>query len=177
MRIISGSLKGRRILAPKKLPVRPTTDRSKEALFNILTNMVTFNEIRVLDLFSGTGNISYEFGSRGVSELVAVDQNKFCVRFIEETSNKFGLNFEVINQNVFKFLQKQNQSFDVIFADPPYDLPHSDFKKIADIIFEGNWLKEEGILVLEHSKEYNFEEHPNFESSRNYGSNTFSFFE
>lgn len=112
MRIISGSLKGRRILAPKKLPVRPTTDRSKEALFNILTNWVTFNEIRVLDLFSGTGNISYEFGSRGVTEIVAVDQNKYCTHFIEETSSKFGLNFEVINQNVFKFLEKQNQNFD-----------------------------------------------------------------
>ena len=120
MRIISGSLKGRRILAPKKLPVRPTTDRSKEALFNILTNWVTFNEIRVLDLFSGTGNISYEFGSRGVSELVAVDQNKFCVRFIEETSNKFGLNFEVINQNVFKGKDKcfcfLNKNISIIYV-------------------------------------------------------------
>ena len=79
MRIISGSLKGRRITAPKKLPVRPTTDRSKEALFNILTNWVEFSEIRVLDLFSGTGNISYEFGSRGVNDIVAVDQNNRCL--------------------------------------------------------------------------------------------------
>lgn len=177
MRIISGSLKGRRILAPKKLPVRPTTDRSKEALFNILTNWVTFNEIKVLDLFSGTGNISYEFGSRGVKEIVAVDQNKYCTLFIEETSTKFGLNIEIINQNVFKFLQKSHQNFDVIFADPPYNLPHSYFEKIVDLIFQGKQLKEEGMLILEHSKEYNFEEHPNFESSRNYGSNTFSFFE
>jgi 16S rRNA (guanine(966)-N(2))-methyltransferase RsmD len=177
MRIISGSLKGCRILAPKKLPVRPTTDRSKEALFNILTNWVTFNEIKILDLFSGTGNISYEFGSRGVKEIVAVDQNKYCTRFIEETSTKFGLNIEIINQNVFKFLQKPHQNFDVIFADPPYDLPHSDFEKIVDLIFQGKQLKEEGMLILEHSKEYKFEEHPNFESSRNYGSNTFSFFE
>ncbi|MGB2153709.1 MAG: RsmD family RNA methyltransferase, partial [Flavobacteriaceae bacterium] len=96
---------------------------------------------------------------------------------IEETSSKFGLNFEVINQNVFKFLEKQNQNFDIIFADPPYDLPYSEFKKITNLIFDGKWLKKEGILILEHSKEYNFEEHPNFESSRNYGSNSFSFFE
>lgn len=96
MRIISGTLKGRRITAPKKLPVRPTTDRSKEALFNILTNWVTFNEIRVLDLFSGTGNISYEFVSRGVEDIVSVDQNKFCARFIEQTSAELNLNIDVI---------------------------------------------------------------------------------
>ena len=88
MRIISGLLKGRRIIAPKKLPVRPTTDRSKEALFNILNNGYDFSEIRILDLFSGTGNISYEFGSRGVDDIVAVDRNKHCTRFIKETSNK-----------------------------------------------------------------------------------------
>ena len=123
MRIISGSLKGRRITAPKKLPVRPTTDRSKEALFNILNNWVEFSEIRVLDLFSGTGNISYEFGSRGVSDIVAVDQNKYCTRFIEETSTHFNLNVAVVCKNVFDYLKKPHQSFDVVFADPPYDLP------------------------------------------------------
>jgi len=123
MRIISGSLKGRRITAPKKLPVRPTTDRSKEALFNILNNWVEFSEIRVLDLFSGTGNISYEFGSRGVSNIVAVDQNKYCTRFIEETSTHFNLNVAVVCKNVFDYLKKPHQSFDVVFADPPYDLP------------------------------------------------------
>jgi 16S rRNA (guanine(966)-N(2))-methyltransferase RsmD len=121
MRIISGSLKGRRITAPKKLPVRPTTDRSKEALFNILTNWYEFSEIRVLDLFSGTGNISYEFGSRGVQDIVAVDQNKHCSRFIEQTATALGLNIDVVCKNTFDFLSKPHQSFDVIFADPPYD--------------------------------------------------------
>ena len=177
MRIISGSLKGRRITAPKKLPVRPTTDRSKEALFNILNNWVEFSEIRVLDLFSGTGNISYEFGSRGVGDIVAVDQNKYCTRFIEETSTHFNLNVAVVCKNVFDYLKKPHQSFDVVFADPPYDLPEEEFLKLITLVFEGNWLKEGGQLVVEHSKQYKLDEHPNFESSRNYGSNTFSFFE
>ncbi len=152
MRIISGSLKGRRITAPKKLPVRPTTDRSKEALFNILNNWVEFSEIRVLDLFSGTGNISYEFGSRGVSNIVAVDQNKYCTRFIEETSTHFNLNVAVVCKNVFDYLKKPHQSFDVVFADPPYDLPEEEFLKLVTLVFEGNWLKEGGQLVVEHSK-------------------------
>ena len=177
MRIISGSLKGRRITAPKKLPVRPTTDRSKEALFNILNNWVEFSEIRVLDLFSGTGNISYEFGSRGVSDIVAVDQNKYCTRFIEETSTHFNLNVAVVCKNVFDYLKKPHQNFDVVFADPPYDLPEEEFMKLVTLVFEGNWLKENGQLVVEHSKQYNLDDHPNFESSRNYGSNTFSFYE
>jgi len=177
MRIISGSLKGRRITAPKKLPVRPTTDRSKEALFNILANWVEFSEIRVLDLFSGTGNISYEFGSRGVNDIVAVDQNKYCTRFIEETCTNLDLNVAVVCKNVFDYLKKPHQNFDVVFADPPYDLPEEEFMKLVTLVFEGNWLKENGQLVVEHSKQYNLDDHPNFESSRNYGSNTFSFYE
>lgn len=177
MRIISGTLKGRRITAPKKLPVRPTTDRSKEALFNILTNWVTFNEIRVLDLFSGTGNISYEFVSRGVEDIVSVDQNKFCARFIEQTSAELNLNIDVICKNAFDFLKRPQQSFDIIFADPPYDMPHSDFEMLVNLAFDGNWVNKNGQVILEHSKEYAFENHPKFQSSRNYGSNTFSFFE
>ena len=159
MRIISGYLKGRRISAPKKLPVRPTTDRSKEALFNILTNWFEFSEVRVLDLFSGTGNISYEFGSRGVQDIVAVDQNKFCARFIDETATEFDLNIDVVCKKVFDYLGKPQQGFDVIFAD------------------EWNWLNKNGQIVIEHSKQYKLDHLPNFESSRNYGSNSFSFFE
>lgn len=177
MRIISGLLKGRRIIAPKKLPVRPTTDRSKEALFNILNNGYDFSEIRILDLFSGTGNISYEFGSRGVDDIVAVDQNKHCTRFIEETSNKLELNVDVICKNVFDYLQNPHQSFDVIFADPPYDLPQEDFIKLVGLVFDKQWLNEHGQLVVEHSKQYKLDAHAHFVSSRNYGSNTFSFFE
>ena len=177
MRIISGYLKGRRISAPKKLPVRPTTDRSKEALFNILTNWFEFSEVRVLDLFSGTGNISYEFGSRGVQDIVAVDQNKFCARFIDETATEFDLNIDVVCKKVFDYLGKPQQGFDVIFADPPYDLPLADFEKLVALIFEGNWLNKSGQIVIEHSKQYKLDHLPNFESSRNYGSNSFSFFE
>ena len=176
MRIISGTLKGRRITAPKKLPVRPTTDRSKEALFNILTNWVTFNEIRVLDLFSGTGNISYEFVSRGVEDIVSVDQNKFCARFIEQTSAELNLNIDVICKNAFDFLKRPQQSFDIIFADPPYDLLHESYLKLVNTVFENNQLRKDGLLILEHSEQIHLEAYPQFIQARKYGSNIFSFF-
>ncbi len=177
MRIISGHLKGRRVIAPKKLPVKPTADRSKEALFNILANWYEFSEIKVLDLFSGTGNISYEFGSRGVQDIVAVDHNKICALFIEQTASYLELNINVNCRNVFEFLKKPQQGFDIIFADPPYDLSLTDFKNIINLVFKGNWLNKDGQLVVEHSKQYKLDHHSNFESSRNYGNTSFSFFE
>ena len=177
MRIISGHLKGRRITAPKKLPVRPTTDRSKEALFNILNNWFEFSEIRVLDLFSGTGNICYEFGSRGVKDIVAVDKNKFCARFIDQTATDLDLDIDVVCRNVFDYLNKPQQGFDLIFADPPYDIPLDDFEKLVSLIMQGNWLNENGQIIIEHSKQYKLDDLPNFQSCRNYGSNSFSFFE
>ena len=110
MRIISGSHKGRRILAPKKLPVRPTTDRSKEGLFNILQHRLNFKSLHVLDLFSGTGNISYEFASRGVVNIAAVDQNRNCVNFIKKTAIELGLIIEISQCDSISFLEKKNKS-------------------------------------------------------------------
>ena len=177
MRIISGSLKGRRITAPKKLPVRPTTDRSKEALFNILTNWVEFSEIRVLDLFSGTGNISYEFASRGTQSIVAVDQNFHCTKFIGKTAEEFEMPIQVIKAEVFGFLEKTKQTQTIIFADPPYELEHDKFLKIIELVFENQLLETEGVLIIEHSKQTDLSKSPHFSEVKGYGGNRFSFFE
>ena len=176
MRIISGELKGRRIVAPKKLPVRPTTDRAKEALFNILMHRFDLHECTVLDLFSGTGNISYEFASRGGTDIVAVDQNRHCTRFIQETANQLDIPVKVVQTDVFQFLASPYRSFDVIFADPPYDLDKTSFENLIAEVLNNDWLIKDGQLIVEHSKQYSFSDHPQCQEERIYGSNKFSFF-
>ena len=119
MRIISGTFKGRRITAPKKLPVRPTTDMAKESLFNILNNRFYFDEVSVLDLFSGTGNISYEFASRGTENVTSVDANYGCVQFINKTAEEFEMSIQTIKSDFFKFLENHTLQYSLFFADPP----------------------------------------------------------
>jgi len=177
MRIISGSHKGRRLRVPKNLPVRPTTDRSKEALFNILQNQYEWSEIKTLDLFSGTGNISYEFASRGVSSVTAVDQNRFCAAFISKSSKELELEIQVIQSDVFKFTKDCSLEFDLIFADPPYDIGEEKYFELIELILKTIILNSTGSLIIEHSEKLKFKKHPNWRNSRNYGSNTFSFFE
>ena len=177
MRIISGSHKSKRITAPKKLPVRPTTDMAKEGLFNILNNQYYFGDISILDLFSGTGNISYEFASRGSKQIVAVDADYGCTRFIDQTSQALGFSISVIKSDVFTFLEKTPQKFDIIFADPPYDLSESDFIKISELVLEKELLLEDGVLIIEHSKHTDLSNAQNFVKSRKYGGSVFSFFE
>ena len=135
MRIISGFHKGRRLTAPKQLPVRPTSDRSKEALFNILQHQYNLENTAVLDLFSGTGSISYEFGSRGVINIIAVDQNKMCVDFIRKTSESLKLPIRIKQMETLKFLSDVKMKFDFIFADPPYDLKTQHYLEIIDKVF------------------------------------------
>ncbi len=177
MRIISGIHKSKRIQAPKNLPVRPTTDMAKEALFNILNNLYYFNELAVLDLFSGTGNISYEFGSRGTENITAVDAHSGCIQFINTTSKALDLSITTIKSDVFKFLEKANAKYDVIFADAPYGFELELFEKIVAQVFENNLLNEGGILVIEHSKQTNFKNHTRLSYQKKYGGNMFSFFE
>ena len=177
MRIISGTYKGRRITAPKKLPVRPTTDMAKEALFNILNNQYYFDDISVLDLFSGTGNISYEFASRGTEQITAVDDNYGCIKFINETSDSFEMSVNTIKSDVFKFLENTKQKHTIIFADPPYDFDVEVFSKIPELVFQNQLLETDGLLIVEHSKHTNLSHLPNFKYSKNYGGNAFSFFE
>ena len=177
MRIISGKYKGRRLQAPKNLPVRPTTDMAKEALFNILNNHFNFGDLKILDLFSGTGNIAYEFASRGATPLVAVDTDMGCVNYIRKIATEFDFDITPIKSDVFTFLQKHKGSYDIIFADPPYHLDQKDFDKIPVLIFENEILDEEGMLIIEHSKDTKLEHLDNFSFARNYGGTTFSFFE
>ena len=177
MRIISGKHKGRKLNAPKNLPVRPTTDMAKESLFNIINNNYYFNELHVLDLFSGTGNISYEFASRGTNNITAVDQHFGCIKYINEINNNFNFSINTIKSDVYKFLEKTTVKSDIIFADPPYDFKDELFTKIVDLIFKNNLLNDEGIVVIEHSKQTNLSNHTNFIYERRYGGNVFSFFE
>jgi 16S rRNA (guanine966-N2)-methyltransferase len=177
MRIISGSHKGRKLVAPKNLPVRPTTDRSKEALFNILQHQYDWENTTVLDLFSGTGSISYEFGSRGVKNIIAVDQNKMCIDFIRKTSESLKLPIQVTQMDTRKYLSSVKMQFDLIFADPPYDMATPQYHEIIEKVFANQLLDEHGLLIIEHSDQEGFEEHSRFSQSRKYGSNVFSFFE
>ncbi|WP_010521160.1 RsmD family RNA methyltransferase [Aquimarina agarivorans] len=177
MRIISGKHKSKRLTAPKKLPVRPTTDMAKEALFNIINNLYYFSQVSVLDLFSGTGNISYEFGSRGTEEITAVDKHYACAKFIENTAAELDLPISVIKSDVFLFLEKSSQSYDIIFADPPYDFSTEQFSKIVDLAFDNSLIAPDGVLIIEHSKHTSLESHPNFSYDKRYGGSVFSFFE
>lgn len=177
MRIISGKLKSRRLSAPKNLPVRPTTDMAKESLFNILNNTYYFDAIDVIDLFSGTGNISYEFASRGTKSIYAIDAHFGCIKFINETSKKLDLNIQTYKSDVYKFLEKTPLKADVIFADPPYDFEEAQFLKIIDLVFERTILNEEGVLIVEHSKHTDLSKHKYHSYDKRYGGNVFSFFE
>ena len=175
MRIISGSHGGRIINPPKKLRARPTTDFAKENLFNVLGNMLDFEELEVLDLFSGTGSISYEFASRGVKAVTSVEINAVHYNFIRQTAQGFGFrNLHPIKANVFLYLKSCAKQFDMIFSDAPYDLEGSE--QVIDLVFERELLREDGILIFEHSKGKDFSSHPNFHSLRSYGSVQFSIF-
>lgn len=176
MRIISGEFKGRRLTAPKKLPVRPTTDMAKEALFNIINNSFYFDDISVLDLFSGTGNISYEFASRGTEQITAVDENFGCIKYINETAETFEMPINTFKSDVYKFLEQQNATYDIIFADPPYDFTLEQFAKIPELIFQHKLLNNNGLLIIEHSKYTKLEHLPNYNYGKIYGGNSFSFF-
>jgi 16S rRNA (guanine(966)-N(2))-methyltransferase RsmD len=177
MRIISGKFKGRRITAPKKLPVRPTTDMAKEALFNIINNHFYFDELTVLDLFSGTGSISYEFASRGTEQITAVDENFGCIKFINETAESFEMPITTIKADVFKFLESTQIKATLIFADPPYAFTDEQFSKIPALIFENKILEDDGLLIVEHSKHTDLSNLNWYSYSKSYGGNMFSFFE
>jgi len=177
MRIISGKHKGRRLMAPKKLPVRPTTDMSKEALFNILNNRFYFDDITVIDLFAGTGNIGYEFASRGCTAVTAVDADFGCIKYINATSKELELDIQTFRSDTYAFLEKTAITADVIFADPPYDFEVAQFLKVVDLVFENNCLTEEGLLIIEHSKRTDLTTHPHYSHCKRYGGNVFSFFE
>lgn len=175
MRIIAGSLKGRRLNPPTSLPVRPTTDMARESLFNILNNYVDYEESTVMDLFAGTGAVSLEFISRGAKEVISVDINNQCIDFIKQSAAHFGVNnLHAVRSDVFDLMKRAYKKFDIIFADPPYALDN--LAQLPDIIFSSNVLTDDGIFILEHPREYQFEDHPHFWQHRNYGKVNFTFF-
>ncbi len=175
MRIISGQYKGRAINPPRNLRARPTTDFAKENLFNVLGNLVEFEECDVLDLFAGTGSISYEFASRGVKSITSVEINSVHHNFIRQTAALLGIkNLFAVKANTFLYLRSCPKQFDIIFSDAPYDLEGTE--QVIDLVLEGNLLHDEGFLVFEHSKGKDFSTHPNFWQQRSYGSVQFSFF-
>jgi len=176
MRIISGKFGGRRITPPAKMPyTRPTTDVAKEGLFNILQNRIDFNGIKTLDLFGGSGNITYELASRGTADLTIVEKDSQMHAFIKKNIEMLGIeNCKVIKMDVFNFLSTCHERYDFIFAGPPYALGEID--ELPKIIVSKNLIAENGLFVLEHTPRNNYEKFKGFSFQRNYGTTVFSFF-
>lgn len=172
MRIISGNHKGRKLIAPKNLPVRPTTDRAKESLFNILQNRYNISKLKALDLFSGTGNISYEFASRNANKITAVDKNIKCTNFINKMSLELDFNIKTITSDCFNYVLNTSDKFDIIFLDPPYN--YNKYHEIKDLILEKKIIENNGCLIIEHDKRTIFDD-KNIEK-RKYGSVFFTMF-
>jgi len=183
MRIIGGSLKGKSIVPPAALKARPTTDFAKEGLFNVLENSCDFESARVLDLFSGTGSISFEFASRGCCDVCSVEMNPLHASFITRNAAVLGIKgIRVVRHNVFEFLDICRAEYDIIFADPPYSIEGLDTipdRVLGHSIDENGtpMLKAGGVLVLEHPGSYSFSSHPRFVKEKKYGNVHFSFFE
>lgn len=175
MRIISGIWKGRRIQVSNDIKARPTTDFAKEGLFNLLNNEIDFEDIDVLDLFSGTGSISFEFISRGAKNATAIEQNDKHCQYIRKAADILKTDkITLIKTDVYRFINSCSKKFDLIFADPPYDLKK--LEEIPDLVFSNQILQADGLLVLEHSSKQDFSKHSHFVSHRAYGNVNFSFF-
>ncbi len=174
MRIIAGKYKARSFSPGKNFKARPTTDFAKESLFNILSNQVDFEHVKCLDLFSGTGSISYELISRGCSDLTIIELNFQHIQFIKSVLKELNEIAKVYRADVFKFIESEKNKYDLIFADPPYDHPR--FKEIPELIIKKGLLSGKGVFIIEHSKIYDFSTLPGFYDKRNYGSVNFSFF-
>lgn len=175
MRIIGGKYKGRRIVPPKNFKARPTTDFAREGLFNILNNRVDFETISVLDLFAGTGSISYEFASRGAESVHLVDKDSVHIAGIKRIIHDLGFeNIRPVHIDVKAYLKTCSVKYDIVFADPPYDLPW--LKELPDLVTQANIIRQDGFFILEHPKALSFASHRLFFEHRNYGGVNFSFF-
>lgn len=176
MRIIGGKFRGKTIMPPQGYKARPTTDFAKEGLFNILNNEFEMEGLKVLDLFGGTGAISYEFASRGAGMVYCVEMLPLHANFIKSQASKFGMsNLTVVRHNVFEFLEICREKFDIIFADPPYAL--EGLATLPDKVFAQDILHPGAYFILEHPQEFDFSAHPRFCKERKYGNVHFSFFE
>ena len=176
MRIISGIHGGRKISPPAKMPhTRPTTDIAKEGLFNIIENNLDISSLKTLDIFGGTGSISYELASRGTTDVTIVEKDPAMYEFIKKTAISLNFeNFKVVKSDVFRFLQQCSEKFDFIFAGPPYALTTID--DLPKIIFEKKLLHQSGWFILEHTPANNYKTFPHYKTQRNYGTTVFSIF-
>jgi 16S rRNA (guanine966-N2)-methyltransferase len=175
LRIIGGKYKGRRIVPPGNFRARPTTDFAREGLFNILNNRVDFESITVLDLFSGTGSISYEFASRGAVSVHLVEKDPKHISGIKRIIKDLKLeNIRAIHIDVKAYLKACSVKYDIVFADPPYELKW--LKELPDIVTIADIIKDEGFFILEHPRGLSFTNHKLFSEHRNYGGVNFSFF-
>lgn len=174
MRIISGKYKGRRLTPPSNLEVRPTTDKAKEGLFNILMTY-DFEHAAILDLFAGTGSMSYEFLSRGSERVTAVEQDRKCIQYITEVAERMEFeNFSIKQTNVFKYIDLITETYDIIFADPPYDL--DEIESLPELIFTNKLLNGRGLFILEHDSGHDFSHDKHLDDKRKYGKVHFSIF-
>ncbi len=175
MRIISGKYKGRHFDIPRNFKARPTTDFAKENLFNILCNIIDFEESKALDLFSGTGSISLEFISRGCTQVTSVEMDQLHFSHLKKTATILKEeNWQLIRDDVFRFIRRCTSSYDIIFADPPYAL--KELGDIPEMILQSNMLKDGGLFIFEHGKDYDFSKNPFFLRHVAYGSVNFTFF-
>ncbi len=177
MRIIAGEFRGRKFNPPaNKWPTRPTTDFAKEGLYNILQNRIDFEEVTMLDLFGGTGNHCYEFVSRGCTDVTYVEKFKPCLAFVKEIATQLDINdkLTMVQSDVFKYLESTTKNFDIIFADPPYDMKN--MLDLPNIILNKELLNRGGLLIIEHSKQTTFSSNPMHIEERTYGGCVFSFF-
>ena len=174
MRIIRGTLKGKKINAPKSINARPTTDFAKESLFNILENQVDINQLSILDLFGGTGNISFEFASRGAKNIICIDVQRSSINFIKKYAEINTLPIRAIKCDAYKYLKTSENTFDIIFADPPYN--HKKSIELPDLVFNSMILNNNGLLIIEHGVENDFSFHENFIEKRTYSRVNFSIF-
>jgi 16S rRNA (guanine(966)-N(2))-methyltransferase RsmD len=176
MRIVGGDLGGRRFDPPPRIPARPTTDRAREGLFNILSNLIDLEGIRVLDIFAGTGGVSYEMISRGAASVTAVEGDAITCAFIQKTAAAFGIKdkLQLVKGDVFRFLKSVSAPYDLVFADPPYALPQ--MKDLPDMLLVPSLLASGGLVIVEHSSRTDFAPHSQCFRTATYGDSAFSFF-
>ena len=175
MRIISGTHKGRTFQVSKAFKSRPTTDIARESLFNVIAHQYRINGLVVVDLFSGSGAISYEFASRGAAQVLSIEKSYPVCKQIMKNAKDLGLEvIKVLRKDVFKWLSTSDHKADIIFADPPFDM--KGLETLPDLVIENGFLNEGGCFILEHGRDHDFSEHKHFEELKQYGSVHFSFF-
>jgi 16S rRNA (guanine(966)-N(2))-methyltransferase RsmD len=176
MRIVGGEFGGRRFNPPARIPARPTTEVAKEGLFNMLNNSMDIEGIKTLDIFGGTGSISYELASRGAADMTLVERDSVTIDFIKKTAQELKITdrLQIIKGDVFKYMKQCTEQYNFIFAGPPYALTNID--EIPLLVFEKQLLLPGGIFILEHTPRNDYQQHPHFTRIKNYGTTVFTFF-